>query len=718
MTFEKDLVFENDLCRLVVGGDCIVRSLTVKTTGEECLQTGEEIALFSVTQERPYHNEVKLAHPNKRTTFQSNRIRAEDGKLVIGFEIIPYEAVISVKEAPMYIAFTLDGFKVNLEEYCGLAMDLPPVAELRLVQLPVKNRKNFGEWLNVSWDETAAVNVLALSPHARIDSESRRGYRIMTADAVNGIRLEGCGAALIAGPSDKLMDAIASLEEDYDLPRGVESRRNTEYINASAYWTGDITPLNMDEHIAYAKKGGFRMMLIYYTAVFKEKGGYSLNGNYDYRDEYPNGREDLVKMLDHIKAAGVTPGIHFLQTHIGLRSRYCTPVCDHRINLTKKFTLSKPLTESDTTIHVEENPTGTVMHEKCRVLRFGGELISYESYSTEYPYCFKGCRRGWNDTIVTDHPVGQIGGILDISEFGASSVYLNQYSDLQDEIADKLADAYNAGFRYVYFDGSEGTNPPFEFHVPNAQYRVYKKLSPAPVYTEGAAKAHFSWHYLSGGNAFDVFPPEFFKRAIDKYPAEEAPRMRQDFTRLNFGWWNYRPGTQPDMFEYGTSRAAAWDCPITLQTNVELFKAHARTADTLEVMRRWEDVRARHWLTDEHKEMLRELGREHILLIDESGEYELQPYTEITCSDTKTRAFVLERKGTRYVVFWHADGEGKLELPVDPAAISLERELGGEVVAFETADGKAILPIGNRCYLKTSLTKEEIVKAFEGSRLL
>lgn len=194
--------------------------------------------------------------------------------------------------------------------------------------------------------------------------------------------------------------------------------------------------------------------------------------------------------------------------------------------------------------------------------------------------------------------------------------------------------------------------------------------------------------------------------------------MRQDFTRLNFGWWSYRTGFQPDMYEYGTSRAAAWDCPITVQTNLDMFKNLARTDDVLEVMRRWEDVRAKQWLTDEQKEMLKELGKEHILLIDEKGEYELQPYTEITCPDKQTCAFVIERECGNYVVFWHADGEGKLELPVDPAAISLEKELGGEAVAFEAADGKSVLPIGSRCYLKTSLTAEEIVKAFENSKLI
>ena len=84
----QDVIIENEEFKLIVGGDCITKSLIHKPTGEECLAVGEEIALFSVTQERPYNNEVKLAHPNKRTTFQANRIKREGSKLIIGFEII------------------------------------------------------------------------------------------------------------------------------------------------------------------------------------------------------------------------------------------------------------------------------------------------------------------------------------------------------------------------------------------------------------------------------------------------------------------------------------------------------------------------------------------------------------------------------------------------------------------------------------------------------
>lgn len=711
----NDIIIENDHMRLVVGGDCIVKSLVHKPTGEECLAQGEEIALFSVTQERPFNNEVKLAHPNKRTTFQANRIRREGNKLITGFEIIPYEAVVEIEEKPMYICFTLADFIVKPTDYPGLRMTPPPVVEMRILQLPIKNKSRFGEWLNVSFDDHVAVNVLAVTPHAKIESERRKGYRVLTADAIRDIKLKGTKAALITCATDRLLDAIETLEEDYGLPKGVKSRRDPR-INRSAYWSGNLTPENVDEHIRYAKQGGFSCMLLYYTCVFKESGGYRLNGNYDYRPEYPNGKEDLKKMLDKIKAAGITPGLHFLHTHIGTQSRYVTPVADHRLNLTRRFTLAKPLGQDDTVVYVEQNPEGTVMDEPCRILKFDGELISYESYEVE-PNRFIGCKRGVYGTIIQSHPVGLMGGILDVSEFGGTSVYLDQNSGLQDEVADKIADAYNAGFEFVYYDGSEGTNPPYEFHVPNAQYRVYKKLNPAPIFTEGAAKAHFSWHFLSGGNAFDIFQPHEFKEKIREFPAEEAPRMQQDFTRLNFGWWYFwAPKTQPDMYEYGTSRAAAWDCPATMMENLSAFKVHPRLDDILEVTRRWEDVRAKNWLTAEQKKELQNLEQEHILLINEKGDYELVPYDQIKGAaggKEEILAFSFTGNNESYVVFWHATGSATLKLSLDGKDVTLLKDLREEPLPIQSTEDGILVPVAGRCYLKSKLPVNELIQAFE-----
>lgn len=89
-----NIVIENKMLRLTVSDDGIAKSLICLATGEECLKADEEISLFSVTQDRPFNNEVKLAHPNKRTTYQANAIRREGNCLIVGFEIAPYEAVM------------------------------------------------------------------------------------------------------------------------------------------------------------------------------------------------------------------------------------------------------------------------------------------------------------------------------------------------------------------------------------------------------------------------------------------------------------------------------------------------------------------------------------------------------------------------------------------------------------------------------------------------
>ncbi len=717
--YMSDLTIENRRFRLIVGTNAKVKSLICKSTGEELIY-GESTALCSVTQNRPYHNEVKLAHPNKRTTYAANRIRIENDKLTVGFEIIPYEAVIKIGCTDSYISFTLEDFIVPLELYGGLNITLPPVEEFRILQLPIKSKKYFGEWLNVNWDESCAVNIISTSPYASIDSQRHDGYRIMYADALRSVKLKGTSAALIVSDTNEYLDCVDSLEKDFGLPHGVESRRNN-LINASIYWSADINPSNVDEHIAYAKKGGFKLMLLYYTSIFKEEGGYMRCGDYDYRSEYPNKEADLTKMLEHIRENGIHPGLHFLQTHIGLKSRYVTPKADFRLHLKRHFTLAAPLEISETSdIFVMEAPEDSEMADGARILKFGTELISYEGFTTERPYRFTGCKRGAWNTDITEHYAGEIGGVLDVSEFGASSVYLDQDSDLQDEVADKISKAYNCGFEFVYFDGSEGTNPPFEFHVPNAQYRVYQKLKNPPILCEGAAKAHFSWHFLSGGNAFDIFSPEIFKDKIREFPAEEAARMRQDFTRINFGWWGFwDKRTQADMYEFGTSRAAAWDCPATIQINIQNLRSHARTGDIFEVMRRWEDVRSKNWLTDKQKEELRDLNTEHILLINEEHEYELVKCEQLesVCSgDSRVRAFIFTRNGYSWAVYWHAVGECELIIP--KLEIAVYDELYHPQIELKTENENILIPVGNRRYIKTSASMKELVSALESGKLI
>ena len=721
MLEKHEVILENDIFRLVLTPDCVAESLVLKSNGEECIHTAETLPFFSLTEERPYNNEIKLAHPNKRTTFQANRVRMEEGKLIVGFELIHFEAVVDVRVAPRYMVFTLTDFIVRPDSFgLGVMPMLPPVCEFRLVQLPIAPRERFGEWLNVMWDEKVAVNVLAACPYPRIASEERKDHRILFGETVRDVQLKKAGVALIVSAPDELLDAIDTLERDYDLPRGVESRRSP-LINRSYYWAGNVTPETVDEHIEYARRGGFSLMSIYYSSVMQEVGGYRRSGQYDtYRKEYPNGRADLVAMLEKIKAAGITPGLHVLHTHVGLRTKYLTPVADHRLNLVSRFTLAKSATADDTTLYVEENPEWAPVFEKSRILRFMGELIQYESYTTEPPYCFIGCKRGWNDTYPRDLEIGTVGGVLDITEFGGSSAYVDQRNGLQDEIAEGIADIYDAGFEFIYYDGSEGTHPPFDINVGLAQWRVYRKLNKKPIFCEGAAKSHFSWHMLSGGNAFDVWKPDVFKEMVVKHPFAEVPRMANDFTRVNFGWWAYREGQRPDIFEFGTALGAACDCPGAFQSSLDLFRNHPRANDFLETFRRWELARASGFVTPEVKAELKKTDIEHTLLINEGGELELAAWEHVGGAlggDGTVTVFVLSRGGKSCAVCWHNAGSGVVRVPRIEGNISYVAQLGGEEIPVARDGADLMLPVDGKRYLITEMSLSALKEAFAQAQL-
>lgn len=712
----EPITLESGKFTLTIGEDACAESLVLKSNGENVLADDERVPLFSVTQTRPFNNEIKLKWPHKQIVCRANRIRREGDLLFVGFELATYEAKVSVKSADGYLLFTFEGFVCDRHrDYGGLLMDLPPAIEFRLLQLPVVRRENVGDWLNVVWDDDAAVAVVGGDPEAIIDHERRPDFEILTADVRKGLRFVGGKAAIVAGEGrEDFLSSMDGFERDLNLPRGVESRRNP-LLKASIYWTGSLNPSNLTANLELAKKSGLRMMLLYYPC-FTRDGSYTSLGDYTLNANYPNGLADVKKMLDRIKAAGIHPGFHALQTHIGNASPYVTPVADPRLNIKRRFTLAKavPSAGEPGELFVLENPVDAPMCDKVRVLKFGGELFSYEGFTTVPPYRFTGVKRGHWKTNAAAHPFGEIGGVLDVSEYCAQSCYIDQDTDLQDEIAGKIAAIYDQGMEFCYFDGSEGVNPPCGVHVARAQYRVTSKFKTPPLFTEGAAKSHFGWHLQAGANAFDVFAPESFKEMIALHPLAEAPFMQKDFTRVDFGWWGfYVPGekikhygvpgapmietigTQYDMWEFGTSRAAAWDCPAAIMLNPATVAKHPRGNDLMEVLRRWEDVRQNGFLTPEIKEQLKSATQEHHLYVNAKGEYELFEITMLPTPEKakNLRGFVFERGDRRVIACWHTCGTGKV------------RVAWGEDGAVETVE------LGNLRYLETDLSVEEICAA-------
>jgi len=373
------------------------------------------------------------------------------------------------------------------------------------------------------------------------------------------------------------------------------------------------------------------------------------------------------------------------------------------------------------------------MDEDRRILKIQNELVTYETFTATPPYQFLNCTRGALNTIPESHEEASRLGLLDVDTWPIFVLFA-QNTNIQEEVADRLGKIYReAGFKFTYFDGAEDVPAPFWFTISQAQLLVLRQLEPKPLFAEGSCKSHFSWHILTRGNAFDVAKPEQMKAATRAYPAAEIQRVAKDFTSINFGWIGYWApsketiGTQPDMIEYTTSRAAAWDCPISLSESLgetdllSSLEAHPRTADNLEVIRRWEDVRARAWLTQEQKIALRNLEQEHTLLVDEGGEFVLVPWDQIegvAGANAPARAFIFERRGNVWVAYWHASGEGSLNVPLGAKQMTLMRDLG-KPLAVRGNSKEVTLPLGERRYLEFyKLTRQAVIAAFQNAKTI
>ena len=708
---DKKIVIENAQVRLVIGNKGKALSLVHKRSGQECLQQDADVPAFTLTQHRPYDNELQLSHPAKSKTFPADSVWWKDGDLVVSFKPERNVATIQVNVTDSYIAFNLKRFDYDFDDFREKRKT--EIDEFTLLQLPVKSRKNFGEWLNVTWDEEVAVNLLATDPYAKIDAEERKGYRIFKAGMEANVKLEGVGTALITTEKSKLLDCIDKVEHDFNLPKGVESRRSEAYkYSYYEVWNGTVE--NIDKHIAYAKLGGFRAIQLSCT-VFAETVGH-----FPWNDSYPNGMKDLQKVVRKIKDAGMIVGVHIWYNKAERADKYITPVPDYRLNLSQSFILAAPLSEKANEVVVEENPAGCTMEEGRRILKIGDELIEYSGFTTDFPYRFTGCKRGALGTHSSSYSRGLRFGLLDVDTW-TKWVRFDQRTSIQQEVAERIGKIYSeAGLDFVYFDGAEDIHPPYWYYTSLAQLKVYNCMHPAPAFSEGALKSHFSWHIITRGNAFDVFAPEVVKQATNRYPLSEAALVTNDFTSIDFGWLGSTPpgestvGMQPDMYEYVCSRAAAWDCPISLVARIEQFKANPRTADNLEVIHRWEDIRIKGILNEEQKKELQNPLQEHIVLKNAAGTYELYPYEQIDVAggSKDIRAFVFSKNDKTVVVYWNTAGKGEISLNLKADKVRLYKESGESVPVRKTKDG-IIIPAGSRLFLEPGISVKETKKVFE-----
>ena len=692
------------------------------------LQPSGEGKRADITHRWVYHGGETFAASG--ATFQGNG-------LLVRFADTDVTARFRVTCKPDYLAFELLGLT-------GTPVDRIEWLCLNLSELPQR-----GAWVNFAFSEQFGVCLCAGNVRTNVEMDETEESVSLRAVADSEPGLDGTVAVLFAcpDPREKFLDAMAVVERDFDLPAGVANRRRSGQ-RLSYLWATRPTPENIDQFVDLAKRAGLRMILFSYTDFAKTAG------HFPWRESYPGGMADLKMVTDAIRNAGLKVGLHIHYSKAHKTDPYVSPVPDGRLHLVRQFTLAEGVDVKADVLPVDEDPTGCTMDEKRRIVKLGTELVAYEGFRTEPTYAFTGCQRGHLGTAASPHAKGEHVGLLNVDTWPIF-VRFDQNTDIQDEVARRIGEIYRqtGPYEMVYFDGAEDVQPPFWHHVASAQQRVYRCLEPPPPVCESALYFHYSWHMITRSNAYDIVAPAAgMKDFCRLMPCPTAAERVDDFSRVDFGWLGHFGGgpkyaAGPDVWEYVASRAAAWDCPISVKVSLAEVHTNPRWEDCLDAIRIWEDARLGNHLTDSQQQSLQNVRsqdahyvpcydqrgiweniqknqgltpiqqqiltnrQEHHLFINERGRYELLPMTEILLADAPIKAYWLQRDSHPhqvYVLLWALEEDATLRLPRTGKPLRLMRPFGTEL-PLEKSKDETIVTVGARSYLVFADASEEQV---------
>ena len=740
-------VLETDSLRVEISEDALLKHLISKHDGADyALSDGKQVvATVSRGGRLVPASTGKYAYTGRWVyrggqVFPATGVTMRGDTLTIGFGGASVTATYRIARTRYYLAFEL----IDLEG--------PSVDRIDLLQLRIRRLPYLGQWVNVAHDDRFGICLCAgnLRTHAEMNQDS--GAVVLRATADRAVGLLGGTAVLfgVVDPKKRFLDTMEIVESDFKMPSGAANRRSP--VQKYSYlWAGRPTTANIGDYIKLAKWGGFRMILFSYTAFARGAGHFVWNS------AYPAGMADLKNVTDAIRNAGLKVGLHIHYTKAHKNDAYVTPVPDGRLRQLRRFSLAAQIGPETDRIPVGENPEGCTLDKGRRILKAGDELIAYEDYTTKPPFQFQGCRRGHLGTASAEHSTGAPLALLDVDTW-PSFVRYDQNTDIQDETARRIADIYHqtGPYEMVYFDGAEDVHAPFWYHVASAQHRVYSLLKPEPPVCEAAHYTHFSWHMISRSNAYDIVAPaNGMKDFCRLMPCPTAAARAMDFSRIEFGWLGRfgggRNSAGPDVWEYVASRAAAWDCPISLKVSLEEIASNPRAQDCLHVIKTWEDARIGNHLTEAHRRQLRNVAPEHAryvpcfqqretwnncsegrsltraqrailtnrdehhLFVNESGRYELVEIEEVPgIAGDSMKAYLFRREEDpprAYVLLWAVTDRVELQLPVPSGQVSAMRPFGVEL-PLRTESGRTIISIGRRTYLVfTDLPPDGIRKA-------
>jgi len=430
-------------------------------------------------------------------------------------------------------------------------------------------------------------------------------------------KLSGSAIALFGTEENKVLDVIEKIELGEGLPHatlnGIWVKRSPDANKP--YLITSFSVDDIDECIEYTKKLGFNA--IYHEHPFENWGHFDL-----LKKDFPDGIESMKQCVDKAKKEGIRIGVHTLTNFITTNDPYITPVPNKHLMTFCRTKITKPVSETDTEIFIED-PDGYDYRNANQTVMLGDELIKFRGISKEAPYKLLNCKRGAYKTNVSSHKAGdQIARLVD----HPYKVFFPDFI-LQKEMVNNLSEIFNkTGIGQMDFDGHEGGwgTGEGDFGMDYFSDQFIKEVD-HEVRNGSSRSNHFYWHVNSYINWGEPWYGGFTKSQGD-FRYKNQALLKRNYIPNMLGWFLLKSTTTLQEFEFMLARSAGYDAGYALVSSVKDFKKNPEFDEIAEAIRTWEEARLKKIFSEKQIKALKNVNNDFSLSKKDENTYELQYY--------------------------------------------------------------------------------------------
>jgi|WetSurMetagenome_2_1015567.scaffolds.fasta_scaffold00827_16 hypothetical protein len=424
------------------------------------------------------------------------------------------------------------------------------------------------------------------------------GLKNIPVKPIPGETAAGSKITLFSCDEPATLDLIEKIVIAEKLPyptfHGVWTKK--AFLHSPSYLISDFRESEIDQIIAYAKRGGFYSL--YHEGPFKTWGHYDIDTAY-----FPHGIKGMKACAEKAKAAGLLFGAHTLTNFINTSDPYVTPAPDRRLAMTGFGFLCENISSSITEIPVSTSEYfSETKNNNLHTVRIGDELIKYDSISPAPSCKLTNCQRGAFGTRAQLHLKNDT--VKKLIDHGYK-VFFPEIS-LQREIAANLAKVYNRGeISHLDFDGHEGTFGSGEGDYAYALFAedFFKNIDHEFVNGTSNSKPYY-WYINTYCNWGEPWYGGF-NQSMQEYRISNQAMLERNFFPNMLGWYMLTKTTTVGEMEWMLARAAGYNAGFAMVTGIKAVQENPDGLKLLDLIREWETARLTGAFSPEQREQLK-----------------------------------------------------------------------------------------------------------------